>query len=146
MEVVKKIDGKTLKITLASFEEAIDLQEALSLALREEGLEIKGLDLDQDSIGITSETLSSVLNIVLKAGTNKNLREKLFVCSGRALFDGKKIDKDLFEDIEYRQYFFKIMFFIAEANLNPFFKSLFSKLPTVKEAFIKSLKQKFQQD
>lgn len=122
------IDGKTLEITMASFDEASELKNAIGDAVRESKLDISPEMLEGDVDGVS---LASILNAIISVGISKRTQEAFFICAKRAQFEGKRVNKDLFEDAEMREYFYPIFFEIAKFNLTPFFKKIVSRLSLV---------------
>lgn len=133
------IDGKELIVTPASFAEAMALKEVIANALKENGIKI-----DLSSIDISSDKLSDMeagdvgwmLDPVLTLATDGAIRQCLFKCAERAMFDKKKVNIDLFEEPDNRKYYYPIMMEVLKANISPFFglaSSLFSNLPGLTE-------------
>jgi hypothetical protein len=129
-----KIGDKELRITPATFDEAMDLKDAVEDAVKSGKLNIdieeakEGID-NISSVGsINSESLTSLINTILSIDNSKTVRKSMFVCAERALLGNDKINKDFFEKVENREYYYEIMFEIIKVNLMPFFKGLFSKL------------------
>lgn len=117
-----KIGNKELRITPASFDDAMALQKAVGRSLKGSKIEIPG-SLDDE---VTSDLLSDIVNMVLSVAVDDEVEAALFTCCERALIGEEKIDRDYFEDADNRQYFYPIMIEILKVNLAPFFKNLLS--------------------
>ena len=141
------IDGKELIVTPASFPEAMALKEIIAKALKKNGtkfdlssVDIKNIDLDNienTNIG----DIGWILEHIMTLGTDSSIRNILFKCAERALFDKEKVNEDFFEKVENRKYYYPIMAEVIKVNISPFFglaSSLFSKLGDLKEKFLKS--------
>ena len=113
-----------LKITLASFEDAISLQDAIGVALKGTKLDIPS-DLKAE---VTSDMFSDILGAALGVATSKNVRECLFKCAERAMYGQSKVDRDFFDLEKNRELYFPIMVEIVKANIGPFIKGLASQL------------------
>jgi hypothetical protein len=125
------IDGKELEITVASLEDVFDLKDAIEESVKKGNLKISLDDIDFENIGktnISDNTIGSFLNSVLSIDSSKAVRNCLFKCAERALFNKEKVDRALFEKEENRPYYYEIMIQIIIKNLSPFFKGLFSRL------------------
>jgi hypothetical protein len=121
------INGQDLKINPASFADAMALKRAIARAFKKDGVDLgdinvneikkKGLqaDLSMDAIG---EILTHLIEVVI----DEDVESALFKCSSRCVIGSKHVNRDFFEDLENRQYYYEIMLEVAKANLSPFFK------------------------
>ena len=114
-----KFDKKKLRITLASFEDAFDLQDAVAVALQGNNIDIPE---DKDS----KVNVSSFLDAALSTISSKSVRESLFKCSEKALYGEDKIDSEFFEKKENRELYYPIMVEILKENIGPFISGLLS--------------------
>jgi hypothetical protein len=140
-----KIGEKELRITPSSFEEALDLKDAVENSIRSGKIKVDAKINLEDPLktDLGDETIGSILNSVLSIDSSKDVRERLFICAERALLGEEKINKDFFDKVENREFYYPIMLEILKVNLIPFFKGLFSgSLINVKEKIINFLKQK----
>lgn len=130
-----KIDGKELKITLASFDEAMELHDALIQAAKGNNIDLpESLDSDVD--------VGSFLDAIASLVSSTEVREKLFACAKRCVLgEGEKtekINREFFDDPKHWKHYYPIMFEIAKANLSPFFEnlgSMFTDLQKITENF-----------
>ena len=136
---MKSIDGKELEITPAGFFEVMALKGVIIKALVENGIKI-----DLSSIDISSDKLEDmeagdigwVFEPILTLMTDGAIRDRLFKCAERAMFNKEKVDADFFEKPENRKYYYPIMMEVLKVNISPFFglaSSLFANLPGLKE-------------
>lgn len=127
-----EINEHELKITPASFEEAINLKNAIGKAIKtgKINVDIDKIDIeDLDNIEIPSETIGDIINAVLAVGISKEIEKCFFDCAKRAMIDNTEkdlINRDFFENVDNRQYYYPIMIEIIKVNVLPFFKGLFS--------------------
>lgn len=120
------MDKSKLKITIASFEEAMELQDAIVGALKGNGMDInnseaESLDLDKIEAGGFIDAALSVVG-------DKRVRAALFECSKRAVYGDAKLTKEFFETPENRALYYPIMIEILKENLSPFISGLTSSL------------------
>lgn len=122
------MDG--LKITLASFDKAMDLQEAVGNAIKNSQLtlDIKADKKDIMKSDISSDSIGSILKTLIGVGVSREVKECIFKCAETTLYNNEKVNKDFFEKEENRKLYYPIMFEIAKANLDPFMSGLFSML------------------
>lgn len=106
------------KINIASFEEGWELQRLISLVAKNEGFKVNDL--------IASDKLDKLVNIALAVNSNKEVYNALWTCLGRCLYNGEKITKETFEDLDARKQFLPIAFKCIEVNLEPFTDGLVS--------------------
>jgi hypothetical protein len=137
-----ELDGKALRITPASFANAMELQTAVAEALKGTKLDLSGLagaGLDseiEDLAGPIGTMVSGVLSVI----TSKRVENALFECCKTALIGDDKITRDFFEDPEKRELYYPIMTEVVKVNLGPFFKrlgSLFGGAEGMLSAFLK---------
>jgi len=114
-----KFDKKKLRITLASFEDAFDLQDAVANALKGNNVDIPE---DKDA----QINVSSFLDAALSTIASKPVRDALFKCAETALYGEEKIDQEFFGKIENRELYYPIMVEILKENIGPFIKGLLS--------------------
>lgn len=133
------IDGKELVVTPAPFAIVMDLEEAISGALKRDGIKIdlSSVNIDFDNLEkMDAGDVGWIMEPILTLTTDSTIRGHLFKCAERALFDKNKVDTDLFEKVENRKYYYPIMMEVLKVNISPFFElasSLFLNLPGLKE-------------
>lgn len=121
-----ELNGKELRVTVASFARAMELQTAVAEALKGTKLDLTGLS----SAGLESEVedlagpINTMLTGILSVITSKRVENALFECCTTALWGDEKIDRAFFEPEDRRELYFPIMTEIVKANLGPFFKRL----------------------
>jgi hypothetical protein len=125
-------DKKKLQITKATFDDAFDLQDAISRAVKGNRLNVpEGMESDID--------VSSFLDAALSTISSRDVRDCLFRCAERALYDNQKINKDFFEKEDNRELYYPIMIEIVKENVGPFITGLLSSFggPGQIETFLK---------
>lgn len=121
--------GAKLSITPASFEIANELRKAIMRALKGVSFDGKIQDISQMDVNILKEAIISV-------GSDDEIEKILFQCFARVTYDGVKIEKGLFDDLELgdklRSDYHNICWKVIEANVvKPFFSQTFSGLKTL---------------
>lgn len=136
--------GAEVKINVADWTSSKRLQKAINLAIKKSGVELSKVDIEQLFSGSKSEMLTSVksgaldslLDLVLSVDSDDEVEKALFKCLERCTYNGEKITKDTFEDVEARGDYYEIVIHCLKENLAPFFRPLLSKLkklaPSVK--------------
>lgn len=133
------VNGKELKITVASFSDVMALMKALSDSMRDGGIKfnLQGFKFEGE---IEIGDIGPVIEAALSVATDDAVRDRLLECGKKALIGDSKVNMDFFEAEENRQYYFPVMIEIARVNLAPFFgslNSLSSILPGLTDAFQK---------
>lgn len=118
------IKGNELKITPASFAEAMALQKAIGRALKGTKMELP----EDIKAELTTDMLSGIIDAVLGVATSDDVETCLFECAKRCIVGTDKIDREFFEDPENRQFFYPVMVEIIKTNVGPFFKGLDTQL------------------
>lgn len=139
-----KIEGKDLIVTPASLAEAFRLQKAVSDALRKNGIDLSGVDMEgEKGPEIKEDKIGGIVELILSVATSPDVQASLFQCSERAVFgpEKTKVDFDFFEDVNNRPYYYPIMAYVIKENIGPFFKrlgSLFGMFQSLTENIQKS--------
>lgn len=136
------IDGKELRITPTSFDEAMDLKDAIEIAIKGGQLNISTDILEKD---LSESDFGNILKTVLSVDCSKEIRACLFKCAERAVLGTDKITRDWFEDVNNRQYYYQIMFEVMRVNLSPFFAKIFSLFSGTEGKIGNILKSKLEQ-
>ena len=131
---------KGLKITPASFEEALELNDSVSEALAERDININP---DVFSGDIDGKSIGSIFKIVLSLSKSKRVRIALFACAERAAYKDQRVDADFFEEVKNRPLYYPIMLEVLKVNLGPFFENLIGSFQNLDLAGI--VKQKSPQ-
>ena len=125
-----QLNGKELKITPASFTDAMALQKAIGRALKGTSFKMPSIVTDASGkvdLEKSDVDLAGIIDLVLGAAVSNEVEACLFACSARALLGSDKIDADFFEKVEHRELYYPIMVEIIKVNVGPFFKGLASK-------------------
>lgn len=138
------IDGKELRITPSSFDDAMDLKDAIEMAVREGQIKLSGDLLEGDVFQkeLSGEDLSGVLNAILSVDSSKTIRACLFKCAERAVLGTDKINREFFENNDNRKYYYPIMVEILKVNITPFFAKIFSSFTGFEEKIKNFLQSK----
>lgn len=130
-----QIDGHELLVTPADFETAMRLQAEMASALQEFGFDLGLGKIKPNAENILKtelpeNTLDALVSKALSLATNKHVINILFECCKSVTFgkDRLKVDRDFFESVDNRKYFYPIMVEVAKQNLVPFIGSLGSLL------------------
>ena len=125
----KMDSGAVMLVTMASFEDAKELHDAVVRSFLAAGGQEKDL------------TNMETLKLILVSGANKEVERALFKCADRAIYkaDGTdesavKVNRGLFDlpkiGLQARAEYYPICMNIVEVNLKPFYLALFSLLKT----------------
>lgn len=106
--------GAKLEVTLASFPEGHRLFKAATK-------EIESLDLEKDT----------VQKVSCRILTSQEVEDALIPCMGRATYDGKKVNSDLFENAKIREDYLEVAKEVIGFNLRPFSKGIGFALWTI---------------
>jgi len=133
-----QINGRELRITPSSFDDAMALQKAIGRALKGTRLELP----DTVTTQLTESAMGDIIGAVLGVATSDDVEACLFKCSEKALLGSDKIDKNFFEKVENREHYYPIMVEIIKANVGPFFKALGSRFEGLTDLMTGSLTSK----
>lgn len=148
-----ELNGKRLIITPASFDDAMELQDAVGEALKGTKMDFRGISglfgkedkkegsiLDAD-LGELSGPIETIAGMVLSVVTSKRVKDALFKCAEKVILGNDKVDRDFFETVENRELYYPLMTEVIKVNLGPFFKrigSLFGGPGNLLSGFLKS--------
>lgn len=118
--------GKVLSITLAPFEDAKELQQALLE-------EVKTLSVDP-----TGNMADLYKDLFCAGFSSKKVEKALMKCMNRVTYDGVRIDKDTWEPEEARGDYMPTCVEVGKANILPFLKSLYAEYSHLLGAMIES--------
>lgn len=133
-----QIGGKELIVTPAPYQDARALQKAIGRALKGVRIDLPG-SVKED---LKAESLSEILNAVLRVAVDDEVEACLFKCAERAVLGGEKITQEYFENIDNRQHFYPIMYEIVMVNVGPFFSGIASGFGDIAGKLGVSLKPK----
>lgn len=112
--------GVKVRINPADFEDAMDLQSVILSEASKAEFSLKGLDSEIE--------LSGFIKAAMSVAASKDVREILFKCLVRCTYDGQKITKATFDDVNARKDYYEVVMACLKENLTPFFEGLCSKL------------------
>ena len=129
--------GATLTINKACWEDSSDLHDALLAEIK--GVQLSRAEFDVDFDPMQPMTLLKSPAIVgiaidklIAVAASKQVRTVLFRCFERCLYDGQKVDVDLFNDpkigTQARKDYYEIAMAVAKENVADFFVNAFSVL------------------
>ena len=129
--------GAVLTINKACWEDASDLHDALLAEIK--GVQLSRAEFDVDFDPMQPLTLLKSPAIVgiaidklISVAASKPVRTVLFRCFERCLYDGQKVDVDLFNDpkvgTQARKDYYEIAVSVAKENVADFFVNAFSVL------------------
>lgn len=110
---MKLFNGKELKITLGTFEEAHDLLQAVANEIKEVKL---------PSTMIEDINPNMVKDFILTFIASKKITECLWPCLNRCLCDNERITKDFFDDVDNREMYLEIFEIVLRENITPLLK------------------------
>ena len=119
-----KIEGHELKITPAPLQKSMDLMRSVANALRDQGLDLESVEINAADPAKTEVPLDAILRNVLSVATDPVVINLLFDCAHHALVNSQRIDREFFEPVERRKYFYPVMLEILKVNVMPFFDDL----------------------
>lgn len=126
--------GTEVKINVADFITSMKLKKAVVEAVKESGIDVASIDLDNLKMG----AIESIIQIILTADCSDKVEEAIFKCLVRCTYNGEKITKDTFEPVEAREDYYEIVIACLKENLAPFFGPLFLKFSELQEKIIPS--------
>lgn len=117
-----------LNITMASFDEAMELQDSIVDALKGNGIDVNAEAVGAEGLDLDKIEASGFIDAALSVIGNKRVRSALFACSSRAVYGDElaKLSKDFFNIPENRPLYYPIMVEILKENLTPFIGGLTS--------------------
>lgn len=116
MKEVTLPSGTVLKIQLATFAEAMVLNQAMLE-------EVRGLKIDA-----TTEIDVNLYKDLFCVGlSSKKIESALWTCMKSCLYGDFRISKDTFEPEAARDDYFTVCFEVAKENIRPFAKSLYAQ-------------------
>lgn len=133
MDVVLS-SGAKLSITMASFEDVMELKSAIGAAIGKVELtpEVWNADMSVGGIMGSPVILSSIMDKIRLLVISKDVRLALFKCFQRVTYNDVRITPTLFDDPTtgeaMRRDYFTICSKVIELNLKPFFEQTFSAL------------------
>lgn len=111
------MDG--LRITPASFADAMTLQKAMMKAIKGSNVELPGSTKDDISLSGFIDALASTIS-------SDEVESALFKCAEKAIYNDQKITRDFFEPVENRELYYPIMLEVVKENIGPFTKKIVS--------------------
>jgi hypothetical protein len=122
MNEITTKNGIKVKIGVADFDDAMDLKSSILLETRGSDLDLNGLEIS------AAMNVMDFVKIGMSVAASKEVREALFRCLVRSTYDGQKITKKTFENIEARRDYYEVAIACMKVNVLPFFEGLSSVL------------------
>jgi len=123
MEYTTK-DGKLVQINYAGFQDAMELKNAIGHELLKVNVDIS----DLINKTLDSQSVNTLKNLILIVDTSSEVKNALFKCLSRCLYNGYKIDYNTFNDKEAVNEYYTIVINCIKENLSPFFQNQLSEL------------------
>lgn len=128
MEFTTQNGNKECMITAASFKDAVNLKKAAMKCLLNIDT-LKNINIDTLQGLDSSKVFDALGQLIVNIDVSEDFEKAVFTCLANCLYDGFKINMQLFDDIpEAREDYYEIIVKCCEVNLSPFFKSLVSEL------------------
>lgn len=113
----------------ADFLTAMKLKKAVVGAIKESGVDIARIDINNLNMG----SIDAIGQMILAADSSEKVEKALFVCLERCLYNGEKVTAETFEPVEARKDYYEIIIECLKGNLGPFFEPLFLRLKKLLE-------------
>lgn len=131
--------GAKLNVTVAPFADASALLKAILRSVKGMALSTETLQMELGELR-NPAVFSQILDKILSVAVSDEVEEKLFRCFERSVYDGVKVTKALFDDINLgeraREDYYTICMKVIEVNCSPFFKTAFSGLKTPQKTLV----------
>jgi hypothetical protein len=118
--------GAMVELQDPGFDAADDLFAAVMAEIGKArlDLDLSAIDPDAEVSTLAGENFNSVKNLICQVAGSKPLRGPLFAAAARSLYNGLKIERATFEDINARSDFLPVAQEVMKFVLAPFFKNL----------------------
>lgn len=126
LRIVKLASGAELKISPAPFE----VSEALFQVMMEEGKSLTVNSKEEIDVNLFKDLFCMSLS-------SKKIRDAVWACMDKALYNGIRITKDTFEPVKAREDYLQVCFEVAKENISPFSKTLYAQFSQVVEVLKK---------
>jgi hypothetical protein len=137
MEEITLASGAKLAITIAPFEDVMELQTVVAEALGKFSLpaDLAGVDLSVAGIVGHPSMLAELTDKIKSVATSRDVRAIMMKCFARCTYNGARLNKELFDDpkvgADVRKDYYTLFMKVLEANCKPFFEQTFSAFSTV---------------
>lgn len=137
MEEIVLPSGAKLGITVAPFEDVMELQTVIGEAMGKFQMpaDLAGVDISLSGILSSPSLLAELADKIKAVGTSRGVRAIVMRCFERCTYNGTRITKQLFDDPKLsegaRADYYTIFMKVLEANCKPFFVQTFSALSAV---------------
>lgn len=132
-------NGAEVEIKLASWGETTQLKDSIEQALIKKGFSIGDIKIESLEV----EAMGQLLQAIMMVDSDPEVRNSIFKCLARCLYNGERITQDTFEPLEARENYYEIVIACIKENLSPLVKRLFSKFKTLadEKGLIQNTKQ-----
>jgi hypothetical protein len=137
MEDIVLPSGAKLNITIASFDDVMELQTVIGEAMGKFQMpsDLAGVDMSLSGILSSPALLAELTDKIKAVGTSRAVRAAVMRCFERCTYNGARLNKQLFDDPKLgdaaRADYYTIFMKVLEANCKPFFAQTFSALSSV---------------
>lgn len=128
MEFNTQNGNKEVVINTASFKDAANLKKAAMKCLLNVDI-LKNINIENLQGLDSTKVFDALGQLIVNMDVSEDFEKAVFACLSNCLYDGFKINMQLFDDLESaREDYYEIISKCCEVNLSPFFKSLCSEL------------------
>ena len=120
-KIIKTKLGHDLVIMPADFQDAMLLQSVLLTAMSKQDMNME----------VDLKDISDLLPLILGIGGNLAIHDAVFSCLKKCTYDGRSINKELFDDFELRGDYYEVLIECAKFNCSVFFVNLLSGLNSI---------------
>lgn len=131
---VTLLSGKKMVITEASFSAASELKMAILEAIKGFQMPASLVEAEASLGAILSrpDGMQAIGNVLINLATSKRVEAAVFECGKKALYEGRPVSTELFDDpalgATAREDYFEIVGIIVKENVGRFFKRALSGL------------------
>lgn len=128
MQFITQNGQKEAVINTASFKDAANLKKAAMKCLLNVDI-LKNINIENLQGLDSTKVFDALGQLIVNMDVSEDFEKAVFACLSNCLYDGFKINMQLFDDLESaREDYYEIISKCCEVNLSPFFRSLSSEL------------------
>ena len=115
--------GAELVVELAALEPAEQLLDVLLAGLKKVDLDFSSLENEADVAG---PDINTIKNIVCQLVGSRELRDAVYACATKCLYNGQRVTRATFEPAGARRDFVPFAWEVVSTNVAPFFEGVVS--------------------